>query len=112
MIAKTLALKLLTFTSLEDHPGALNRPTTNVPTTTRIQAPKPYTPPSHNRPPQTITVQSGAPPAPGHRQPAKPFNATPPAPKPTPHVPQPKATPSPNKGPRTPCCDTCGEVIQ
>lgn len=103
----------------EEHPSALSHPTTNVPTITRIQAPKPYSPPSHSRPPQTITVQSGPPPAPGHKQPPQPSAGVPPPPQPEPHpyvppphVPQPHTSAPPNKGPRTPCCYTCGNVIQ
>lgn len=122
----------------EEHPSALSRPAANVPTTTRVlHAPKPYSPPSHGRSPQTITVKTGLPPAPGHLpapghpsalgHPSAPghhpatgnrpsggadVNHPAPQPEPQPSIPQPKTTAPPNKGPRTPCCDSCGKVIQ
>ena len=104
----------------EEHPSALNRPSVNPPTTTRTTAPKPYSLPSHSRPPQTITVQTGTPPAPAYNKPVNSHGGSPTPPTPAAPVSRsPQTTPAaprvsapPQKKAGTPSCEQCGEVIQ
>ena len=111
---------LFSFFISEDHPSALSRPSANPPTATRISAPKPYSPPSHSRPPQTITVRTGAPPAPAYNKPAKSYGGAPapeapaaPVSHPAQPAPaQPRVNAPPQNKPGTPSCERCGEVIQ
>ncbi|XP_028407501.1 PDZ and LIM domain protein 5-like [Dendronephthya gigantea] len=115
--SRTFRMLEKSINSGEEHPSALSQPPPNPPSSTRITAPKPYNPPSHSRPPQTITVHTGSPPrAPAYNKPASSYGGAPapaasrPPPQPAPAAPRPSAPAQ--KKPGTPSCEQCGEVIQ